>query len=230
MNGTKDVRLEEVDTIIWDFDWTLWGHDNYKELKIICNKLSIPYSDELQQEFFDLLENYEKYLHEKKVTYESMGKCIEYFMPLLELYNISGKCLLETWVQNEETDVIEEARQVVKACAEKGYMQIGFSDWFIEQQMIYLKKFKYLDFFERIFCGNDSYMKPDLKAIDRIIGSRNRKSIVLIGDSLSKDIKISNDSGIYSIWYNWRKEPRSKCPNVVPTYEVTSMLEVLEIL
>lgn len=55
--------------------------------------------------------------------------------------------------------------------------------------------------------GTQKPNKEYFDYIDKAIGGINPKSTVIIGDSLSSDIRGGNNIGIASIWFNPKKEP-----------------------
>jgi HAD superfamily hydrolase (TIGR01509 family) len=73
--------------------------------------------------------------------------------------------------------------------------------------------------------------KPMPAYFDKVcdaLGVTDRSRVVMVGDSLSSDIKGGNNAGIDTIWYNLHSVPLSG--TAVPTYTVKSYDEILAIL
>ncbi|MBQ3404667.1 MAG: YjjG family noncanonical pyrimidine nucleotidase [Oscillospiraceae bacterium] len=72
--------------------------------------------------------------------------------------------------------------------------------------------------------------KPNRAFFDRCfeqIGGLDRESTVIVGDSLSSDIKGGKNAGIRTIWFNPRHESAG---DSAPDYEICSLLELKELL
>ncbi len=90
----------------------------------------------------------------------------------------------------------------------------------------------YGKYFKDIFLSEDiGIQKPDLRFFDycyKNIGFPPKDELILIGDSLSADIKGGNDFGIDTIWFNKNKDPESD--TIRPTYTVNRLKEIENIL
>lgn len=90
----------------------------------------------------------------------------------------------------------------------------------------------YGKYFKDIFLSEDiGIQKPDLRFFDycyKNIGAPPKDELILIGDSLSADIKGGNDFGIDTIWFNKNGDPESD--TITPTYTVNKLKEIENIL
>ncbi len=223
-------RLEEVEVLIWDFDWTLWGHNHLREFRRLISKLQIPYTEEYMKQFQKFSLNYTTYLQDRVITKDVMIKCIEENLTFIKQYNITGEQFLEVWISNDKIDFYTNSKKVVEECAKRGYIQYGLTDWFYAQQIIYLRKGGYMELFNDIFCCDGAYFKPNVANIERIIKNEEKSKFIMIGDSLTTDIKMANNAGIKSVWFNTRNLNKKDFPNIVPTYEISEIKQLLEIL
>ena len=86
--------------------------------------------------------------------------------------------------------------------------------------------------FEDVFISEKiGFEKPNIEFFDYIfdtVGSREKSEYVIIGDSLTSDIRGGNNSGIKTIWFNPDRLEREK--DIDFDYEVNSLEEVLDIL
>ena len=87
-------------------------------------------------------------------------------------------------------------------------------------------------YFKDIFVSEDAGApKPMREYFDYVfshIGEEKRDGSVIIGDSLSSDIKGGNNAGIDTVWYNPRENENTT--DIIPTKTVKSYRELLELL
>jgi len=87
------------------------------------------------------------------------------------------------------------------------------------------------NYFQDIIISEEiGFAKPDPKMLEYALtkmDSQNKEEMLLIGDSLSSDIKAGNNFGIDTCWYN----PQRKTNNldVTVTYEIRKLKEILDI-
>lgn len=73
--------------------------------------------------------------------------------------------------------------------------------------------------------------KPNVAFFDRMfeqIGPVDKKQVMIVGDSLTSDIRGGNNAGILTCWYNPDKKEREHPVHI--DYEITDLHEVYEIL
>ncbi len=89
-----------------------------------------------------------------------------------------------------------------------------------------------LDFFDAIFISSEiGFNKPDKSYFDACFSKMEdpRKEVtVMIGDSLTSDVKGGKNAGIRTIYYNPQKIPNET--DCKPDFEVSDLLEILPIL
>ena len=83
-------------------------------------------------------------------------------------------------------------------------------------------------YFHGIYISEDvGYNKPDIRYFEacfKDIPSFIREETVMIGDSLTSDIKGGINAGIKTVWFN--HEGKSRDESIVPDYEVHSLDEI----
>lgn len=86
--------------------------------------------------------------------------------------------------------------------------------------------------FDYIFISEEvGAEKPNRVFFDRVfekIGRYDISEIMIIGDSLTSDIKGGNNSGIQTCWYNQSHKANDK--NVEINYEIDDLMQVVDIL
>jgi 2-haloacid dehalogenase len=91
---------------------------------------------------------------------------------------------------------------------------------------------KYDKYFKALFLSEDvGIQKPDIRFFDYCyekLGFPPKNELILIGDSLSADIKGGNSFGIDTIWFNIHAEENKT--DINPTYIVNKLKEIESIL
>lgn len=86
-------------------------------------------------------------------------------------------------------------------------------------------------FFESIIISGDiGYGKPDSRLFEHLLATLaiEATETVMIGDNLMTDILGANRSGMQSIWLN--REAKPSIEGITPTYTVTTLTALLEIV
>ena len=95
-----------------------------------------------------------------------------------------------------------------------------------------IKKSIIKDYFDAVIISDEiKIAKPDPKIFDyalNVINHTNKESVLMIGDSLSSDVKGGINAGIDTCWFN----PNNKKNNssLIPKYEISTLLELKNIL
>ncbi|MFH5837155.1 YjjG family noncanonical pyrimidine nucleotidase [Proteiniclasticum sp. C24MP] len=93
-----------------------------------------------------------------------------------------------------------------------------------------IRKSSVSHYFEEIVISEEIQVsKPDpeifIYTLNKL-GHEELDSVLMIGDSLSSDIRGGSAFGVDTLWYNpWKKENTSE---IKPTYEVASLMEILD--
>lgn len=91
---------------------------------------------------------------------------------------------------------------------------------------------KYDKYFKELFLSEDiGIQKPDIRFFNYCyekIGRPDKSELILIGDSLSADIKGGNNFNIDTIWFNKNGDPESD--TIKATYTVSKLKEIENIL
>ncbi len=221
--------LENITTLIWDCDGTLWHHSD-NEMDLLCNALHLEKTKPLEEQYFQMLSDFQNYFQGKIVTPKKMVEFIRKEMPILDYYNLSAAEFFEKWKLVETGQVDKDAKACLEKLSEKGYRNVVLTDWFMETQVMLLSKYELLQYIEAIYPLEGEYLKADHRSFGRIFSDRTRlEEYIIIGDSLKSDIGFATHAGIASIWYNSRREQRTE-KNFIPSYEVYTLLEICSIL
>lgn len=221
--------MENVRTIIWDCDNVMWFHRK-EEARILAKAIEIKDVDNFEEEFFIMLNMFNEEFECRKVTFHSILKIVEKSMPILEFNGISSEQFMKAWDKAKfEMNVLnEEIFQVMEYSKKRGLKNIIKTDWLREVQIDMLQEYGILKYIERIYSCDNSYLKCNPLSAREIIEIGEKAKCIIIGDSLQSDICFANYAGIKSIWLN--KERKLNSTSFKPTYEITSLLEVMQIL
>lgn len=228
-NFEKEILLENIQTVIWDCDNVMWFHKKRENL-IISEMLKIKETEEFSEQFYKIINVFNTYFAKKKVTIDEMYKIVEKEMPILFFYNISPKQFMDVWAdcKFKINEFNEDSLKVIEYLSNKGFKNIIKTDWWTTVQIDMLKEFGILDYVEKIYGCENSYLKSNPLSAKELIVPGREDEILIIGDSLSSDICFANHAGIKSIWFN--RELKENETEYKPTYEITSLLEVMNIL
>lgn len=213
--------------VYWDLDGTLWHHKEH-QVKLICEKLGISYSTKIEQEFFDMIDEFNHYFSTRKVTQHEICKIIQNTMFELYALGISGKQFLNAWCKSDCNELNKDAKIVLQRLQDLGKQNNVLTDWLWRRQISQMKEFGIFNYMERIYSCEGYFLKKNSKSISRIIKPETKKASIIIGDSLQSDIAFANNAGISSIWYNPKRVENNT--SFKPTFEVNSLLEVLDII
>jgi len=109
------------------------------------------------------------------------------------------------------------------------YNLIILTNGFKEVQTSKLKNCQLNKYFSKLICSEDTgYQKPNPKIFQYALSSLNAKKAesIMVGDDLNVDIIGANNFKIDTIYCNFINNEKSN----IPTYEITSLKEILNIL
>lgn len=222
--------MKDVRTVIWDCDNLIWFHLK-EEPEIVARSLGIQEVPEFLAEYHDFFSNFVKHFRNKKVTIKETYRFIEERIPILYFYNYRPEQFMKVLDRLKFlcSDFNEEALELIKYFSDKGIRNIVKSDWFRDIQQDMLNVYGLLDYIEELHCCDNAYLKCNPLSAEGIVKSGKEENYVIIGDSLTSDIAFASHTGIKSIWFN-RNGQNKNDTQYQPTFEITSLLEVMEII
>lgn len=132
---------------------------------------------------------------------------------------------------NQGHDLIEGSRELLETLALQADLYV-VTNGVAKTQYQRLADAKILDYFKKIFISEEVGAQKPMKAFFDYIFSHipnfEKKKTVIIGDSLTSDIKGGNLAGIDTIWFNKNNLP--EVPEIAPTYRIDSLKELYPIL
>lgn len=147
---------------------------------------------------------------------------------------VDGKALAKAYQDHlsKQGQLYHGARELLVDLTDRGYKLYAATNGIAAIQKGRLKVSALEPFFQKIFISEEvGSQKPEVAFYHHIANSIpgfNKSQALMIGDSLSADIKGGNDFGIDTVWYNPKKNQKSS--SVHPTYEVSSYQMLLDLL
>lgn len=154
------------------------------------------------------------------------------------LFNEFGKDVDGALLENCYRGYLEQSHQLIEGAYELILALQHHFDLYIvtngdtKTQDKRLKDSNLFPLFKNVFISEETgYQKPMKEFFDYVfdrIPNVDLKEVLIIGDSLSADIKGGRIAGIDTCWFN----PKDKLNNtdMIPTYEVQKLEEIYEIL
>lgn len=223
--------------ILWDIDGTLLNFSlaEAKAMRACFKEFGLgELSDERLSIYKEINNKYWKALEKGELTrievlegrFEEFFKMFDYDQSVVPDFNISfQKNLGKTYVFNKN------AHDTITALSKK-YKQYAATNGSIIAQEGKLKGTGLDKILKDVFISElIGYEKPSVEFFSYVfkkIGSANKDEYVIIGDSLSSDIKGGNQAGIKTIWFN--PDGLVNEDKIDVDYEIENLLEVLDIL
>ena len=126
-------------------------------------------------------------------------------------------------------DLLDGAEEVVRAL-EGRYRLALVTNGLADVQRSRLEGSALRDCFEKVFISEEmDAVKPSrayFDAVFREIGQPPKESVLIIGDSLTSDMRGGLDYGIDTCWYN----PKGKTTELPVTYKISHLKELVSLL
>ena len=225
--------MNEIKTIIFDLDGVLWKLSFRELASFIAKDLKIP--EELKESFIEDIRNVVRILLHKTdslITKEVVLESIQEGITNLNNYSVSIEDIYNCFIKEEYNYCHnnEEALPVIKELHNRGYNLVVKTNWLETVQKENLKRYGYYPFFTKVLGSLNDYLKPNPLSLKKIIGEENINHFIIIGDSLRNEIQLANHLGMKSIWLNENREEKPTEDNMIPTYEIHDIKELLNIL
>lgn len=127
--------------------------------------------------------------------------------------------------------LIPNADEVVKYLYDKNYKLYVVTNGLIRLQKPRITNSKIANYFLDVIVSEEvGISKPDPKIFNVLLDRENLKSddVIMIGDSLKKDIQGAKNAKIKSIWYNPNNKENDT--EIEPDFEINTLMDLKEIL
>jgi len=221
-------RMWDYDILLFDADRTLLDFDKseFMALKQVFHEYGIEFNDARHNKYskinHDLWDQHELGLISRdRLIYKRFE---DFFMQ--ESMKINSVEIEERYqfLLSENAYLIDGALELIKDLSEKYEVYI-VTNGVNETQMKRLVATGIVKYVGDIFISDEiGYQKPTKEYFD-IVFSRipnfEKKKTIIIGDSLTSDIKGGNNAGVDTCWYNPQKLPQDVDVDV--TFEIDSL-------
>ncbi|UKI20798.1 MAG: YjjG family noncanonical pyrimidine nucleotidase [Christensenella sp.] len=211
------VFIDIDDTLL---DFTKCAND---AIKSACNKFGVPYTTTLVDTFHPINLDLWHRLEKKEVTKEKLFDTR--FQIVFDKLGIKADGIaFETAFRenfHESAILVDGARDLLEYLRSKYKVYVA-SNASMHQQTNRMKKAELDGYIDGYFVSEEiGFPKPQKEFFDacfKALPDVKPQDVVMIGDSLSADIKGACEYGLKTIWYNHRNEPTSdvKCDYIVP--------------
>ena len=221
-------------TLFLDLDNTLldFYKAEYHSIKKVLQKYALPYDDKTIKTYSDINDVFWKKFEDGKIQKDVIfeGR----FKELGRVLNveIDTKSIADDYITalSQSYFKIDGADEILTYLKEKGYALYATTNGMAKTQFNRIKNSGLEPFFNDIFISEKAgHQKPEREYFDYVIENipeKNRKNMLIIGDSQSSDILGGINSGIDTCWYNIDNEK----PKYKSRFEIKNLFELKNIL
>lgn len=224
-------------TILWDLDQTILDFDKSMDYAIRTSfeKLGLTITDEIVARYAAINDSYWKRLELGEVTKEEV--LIGRFRTLFEELGITQYQAedIAGFYQDQLGSVaffLDDADKVICLLKKKEYKQYILTNGVNRTQAQKLKISGLDQIMDGVFVSElIGYPKPMKEYYDACFAKLEgvgRGECLIVGDSLTSDIKGANNAGVAACWYNPKKLENTL--DVMVDYEISSLDEIYKIL
>ena len=220
MNKKYSTVLFDADNTLLDFD-----KDENCALRKTLELYGVPVTEENIKAYVKINQGMWKALERGEITKPELKRTrFRKFFDAIgfetdaDVFEVNEKYLS---LLGEGGNTLEGAVELCRELKEKGYDLYIVTNGVANTQKNRLTKSGLLPYFTEIFVSETvGHQKPKKEYFDYVLSHINEKDIdkiILVGDSLTSDIKGANQSGITCIWLNLRGQelPEEYRPNYV---------------
>ena len=221
------------DIVLLDADMTIWDFEASEKLALADTVAYV--GAEMTEEVFSFYHQINSALWKafdlKQVTKEELS--YSRFAKLLDFVGKEGDPLaLNRYYQQrlgEHSIMLPGAEDMCRKLAERCTLYI-LTNGMHTAQVGRFEKSPIKQYITDMFISEDmGCQKPDKEYFDKVfdlIGLKDKSRAVMVGDSLTSDIRGGINGGVDTIWYNAKKKPSD--PELPPTYTAYTMDEIVE--
>lgn len=227
------------DTILWDLDGTLLDFKMSERYALgVCLKSwGVDMTEEMLSLYSGINEAYWERLERGEVEKKELlpGRFREFFRQA-GLEGIDPEAMQREYERRlgTKTYYVDDSYEIAAKLKEMGLKQYIVTNGILVTQQIKMKNSGFDRLIDSVFISDEiGYEKPRKEffeiAFGRLPGFRRERAL-LVGDSLTSDMRGANNAGVDACWYN----PKGKTPPADQTlclaYEIENLREVLEIV
>lgn len=225
------------DKILFDLDNTLIDFDDAERtsLKICFEKFSIPYKDKYNQIYHEINDKMWKLL--EKGLIERKVLIVKRFEELFNVLGVQG--VLPEEFNSEYLSNIKNGKKLMPNAVQtvKAVYDLGAKCYLVTNGNKIVQKNRlegqpFMEYISGVAISEDvGYKKPDKEffiGAEKAFNVKFDSKTLVVGDSLTSDILGGINAGIDTCFVNVKNQ--AKNPEITPTYEITSLLDLIEIV
>ena len=225
------------DTVLFDADNTLldFSMAEKKAHEKVSLEYGLPVTDELYSRYSKINDDYWKAYEKKLYTREEIVVLrFKSYLKELNREDIDPVIFNEKYraYLGEGKYLIDGAYEVIKTIKDLGAKIYIVTNGVSKVQSKRLNPQPFFKFLDGVCISEDAgHPKPDIEFFETASKTFNFKldeKTIVIGDSLSSDIKGGNNAGIDTCWFNPHKKPLLDGYTV--TYQVESLYQIIDIV
>lgn len=224
-------------TILWDLDQTILDFNKSMDyaIRISFEKLGLTITDDIVARYAVINDSYWKRLELGEVTKEEV--LLGRFRTLFEELGITQYQAedIAGYYQDQLGSVaffLDDADKVICRLKKEGYQQYILTNGVNRTQAQKMKISGLDQIMDGVFVSELlGYPKPMKEYYDACFAKLKgigREECLIVGDSLTSDIKGANNAGIAACWYN--PEETENTLDVTVDYEIRHLEQIFEIL
>lgn len=225
------------DTILWDLDGTLLDFklsERYA-LGVCLKQYGIDMTEEMLALYSGINERYWERLERGEITKKELlpGRFREFFRQM-GWEHIVPETVQKMYERELGTMTYyrDDSYEVVKRLKAMGIRQYIVTNGVIVTQQIKMKNSGFDRLIDEVFISDElGYEKPRREFFEKAfegLSDFQKEKAILVGDSLTSDIKGANNAGVDACWYN----PKGKKAgtDVHIEYEIKKLDEIFQII
>ena len=223
------------EVVIFDLDFTLFDSElsERQALSATFAKFNINVTDEILRIYRDF--NSQLWMEFEKKKIELADLRTERFQRLCEEFDfdLNASGLADIYEKNlgNYGGLYDGAEELLKTAKNESKVAL-ITNGLESVQKARLSNYELEKFFDAILIsGECGLSKPDSLIFQQcldLLGHKDRSSVIMIGDSLSSDIRGANNFGIDSCWFNPHGQDMD--PTCYPTFTAESLADITFLL
>jgi putative hydrolase of the HAD superfamily len=223
------------EVVIFDLDFTLFDSElsERQALSATFAKFNINVTDEILRIYRDF--NSQLWMDFEKKKIELADLRTERFQRLCEEFDfdLNASGLADIYEKNlgNYGGLYDGAEELLKTAKNESKVAL-ITNGLESVQKARLSNYELEKFFDAILIsGECGLSKPDSLIFQQcldLLGHKDRSSVIMIGDSLSSDIRGANNFGIDSCWFNPHGQDMD--PTCYPTFTAESLADITFLL
>lgn len=224
--------INKYDTLLFDIDDTIldFQKSERKAMRIALEKVGLKVTDDILSHYHEVNMKYWKKVELNEISKdEVLYLRHEEFLPLYGI-NYDAKEFEKLYRSNlnKLAYVKKNARKVLIELS-KTHRIYAITNGAIKTQKSRMKKSNMQQYFIKSYISYElGVSKPDIRFFNIVkndIKDFNPSKTLIIGDSLTSDVKLGINGNVDTCWFNEHNKVNNS--NINPTYEINSLLELL---